>query len=599
LDDEARQDLSKASDLLVKGDWRAAEAAFDRIGATHPAAEPYARVMSIVANSHATTHGTTEELARIAADLDAPLAARRAAAAYRGLDFSNRGAHAEAARTVHELHPGEQPSWLVLPRDRVTAMILLAQGAVAQGDLHRAVRALSWAFQLGDQDERVFARDRCADMLRETSPAALDELAVSDDDFIRGLAGAAIVRRGMMTETTDDELATMRKVFQSAAPALVRIGAGHEAEFLAARLEAATGPKPIRIGVLLPLSGRARGVGSRALGGVLLAQGAMTPASDPQSTLIIEDTASSLQGAVRGVEELHRRGVAVIIGPLDDREASAAATRAEALDVPLIALTLDAGVVSLGDEVFRLFIHSKREVEELIARAAALGVQRLGIAHPDGRLGRGLAAAATRAALDHRIAVLETISYDPTTHDHALLARTFGRANIDAIFIPDVASRVSVILPFLAAEDLWCMPPGTALPDNDRRRAMVCLGNVLWHDPTLLRDGGTYANGAIIVAGWSPLTTTEENNQFVSEHRGTMGREPDVFAAFAYDAVKIARALTIGGHSTPGSFRDELSRLRSFPGLSGPVAATATGELTHETTWLTVKDGAFQLLEDQ
>ncbi len=591
LDDEARADLEAAAELLVAGDTDA-RAAYDRVGTTHPAAEPYARVMALVAAP--ATPATSAAMLAIADDPDAPLPARQAAATYASFRIADAGDPSRAAATMAARYPGTRPSWLVVPGDRTPAMILLAEGALATEDLPRAATALSWAFQLGDPDDRIYARTRCASALSAATPSVLESLADSDDDFLRALAGATLVRRALGQSPGEDELDAVRERLAATAPALVRIDAAGEAELLSARLAQAQGPRPLRIGVLLPLSGRARGVGARALGGVLLAQGSFDAASVGRSTLILQDTTSTPGGAAAGVDRLHAQGVVAIIGPLDDRESDAAAERAQALGVPLIALTLDTRVVERGNMVFRSFVDSRAEVDALVDRAHSVGARRLGILHPEGPLGRDLAEAASRAAEREGVQVVVTISYDPATNNFANVAAKLARKRVDAVFIPDVASRVSLILPFLAAEKLWCQPPGATFPDADERHAIVCLGNVLWQDKALLRDAGTYASGAQIIAAWSPLSDSAANQQFVAAHRGLMGTDADVFAAYAYGALRLVRHVSLGlRRRSPTEVREALAELRDFQGLSGPMEIAGSGEISQPAVWVTVTNGAF------
>jgi branched-chain amino acid transport system substrate-binding protein len=598
LDDAARGDLDAAAQLLGAGDNAEARAAYDRAGTQHPAAEPYARVMSLAAGPISAQDAA--QLTTIASDQDAPLDARRAAATYVALKLAEDGNNGKAATTMARLYPGQRPSWLVLPGDRATSMMLLAEGARMAGAHPRAAVALSWAFQLGDPDERLYARSRCAALLADVPDDALTALAENEDDFLRALGGAALVRRALAQSPAESELAATRQRLAAAAPALIRIDAAEEAEFLTARLAHAEGPRPLRIGVLLPLSGRARGVGARALGGVMLAQGGYGSSASARSTVLLEDTGSTPEGAAAGVERLHARGAIAIVGPLDDRESVAAAVAAQRLGLPLIALTLDTGVVDSGNMVFRTFVDSRGEVDALLTRAKQAGATRLGIAHPEGPLGRDLAEAAARAAEREGVTIVTTIAYDPALNNYANLAAKLRRKRVDAVFIPDVASRVSLILPFLAAEQLWCQPPGSSFPDGDERRAIVCLGNVLWQDKALLRDGGTYADGAQIVAGWSALAQTPANRQFVASHRGILGTDADVFAAFAYDALRLLRHVTLGLRKrSPAAVREALAELRGFPGLSGPVHAESTGEIRNDPTWVTVKDGAFAALPER
>jgi hypothetical protein len=101
----------------------------------------------------------------------------------------------------------------------------------------------------------------------------------------------------------------------------------------------ATGPAPLRVGLLAPLSGPAARVGSGALRAVQIAR-----AAERSVEIETADEGATSAAAAEGFDRLAARGVAAVIGPAAEDHAAAVAPRAEAagVDVWLLAPHLDA-----------------------------------------------------------------------------------------------------------------------------------------------------------------------------------------------------------------------------------------------------------------
>src|SRR5262249_41922079 len=97
------------------------------------------------------------------------------------------------------------------------------------------------------------------------------------------------------------------------------------------------------VGALLPLSGKDRAIGERALRGALLAadlvQGGL-PGGVPVE-IKVRDTGSDPARAQAAVEELAGESVVAILGPPGRVEAQMAVPKAETLGVPFLELSPD------------------------------------------------------------------------------------------------------------------------------------------------------------------------------------------------------------------------------------------------------------------
>lgn len=141
------------------------------------------------------------------------------------------------------------------------------------------------------------------------------------------------------------------------------------------------------IGCLLPLSGRYRTYGKRALKGVELALNQFSSQNaSPSIKIIIKDTGSDPDKAVLAVQELFKENVAAIIGPLVTAET--AALEAQNSGIPIITLTQKEDIAQIGDYVFRNFFTPEMQVKTIVSFAVEkLGLDSFAILYPDENYG--------------------------------------------------------------------------------------------------------------------------------------------------------------------------------------------------------------------
>lgn len=297
------------------------------------------------------------------------------------------------------------------------------------------------------------------------------------------------------------------------------------------------------VGLLAPLSGRARLVGDAAL------KGATLGAEEAGVRLAIRDSKGDPEAATEAVESLVARDrVSAIIGPLNAAAAKAAARKAEELGVPMLAMSVQEDVASVGDFVFREFAANKIEPVALIDICRSRGARRFGILFPESGYGRAMRAMYVSALQNAGLSPAAEASYPQDAVNFKEQAEALSRENLDVLFIAGHSSRIPLIVPALAAAGLTSAPYGREPVESGRRPIQLIVPSVGFSED-LLRRAGRYLDGALFCVFFAP-ETGHAAQAFASKYHLKFGTRPTVIAAYGRDAVLIAaRALKDGSQS--------------------------------------------------
>lgn len=126
---------------------------------------------------------------------------------------------------------------------------------------------------------------------------------------------------------------------------------------------------------------------------------------------------------------------------------------------------------------------------------------------------------------------------------------------------------------------------------------VVFVGGDGAYSPDLITIAGNASNGSyytLMAMGYG--VSDEEINRFIQTFMKKYGEEPDVYAAYAYDALQIiAQAISVGGYSAEG-IKNALYSLE-FKGVTGITKFDEYGEVNKSYYIYEVKEGQFQLFK--
>jgi ABC-type branched-subunit amino acid transport system substrate-binding protein len=345
--------------------------------------------------------------------------------------------------------------------------------------------------------------------------------------------------------------------------------------------------------------------------------------------LIIRDSQGTPEAAALAVQSLAaEEGLVAIIGPLLGDTAEAAAPIADALGIPLLALTSREEVPKNRSYVFRLRTSPRDEIRTLVDYASnELGAQRYAILYPKDSYGRGMRDHFWEAVLEQDAMVVASSGYDPTATDFAkpirnmigytLLTKGERAALKRRSTLLQRARRLEPIDARLVRSTAYAIlgPEGDPLPPQvdfdvlfipDSHDKIVLIapqlsfhetGNVHlmgpsgWNHPELLTIGRRHVRGAVI----SALFHEQSQFPFVAEFsRGfseTFAASPDVFAAHGYDAARLVMVQLKAGVQTREGVRNGILRTQAFPGASGIMNMAPDGNAQKRPFLLKVRGG--------
>lgn len=354
-------------------------------------------------------------------------------------------------------------------------------------------------------------------------------------------------------------------------------------------------PDPRTIAVLLPMSGKYRGVGAVLRGALEMG---WKSGGGTGRNLVFIDTGPDQASARAALEKaiFAERAIAVV-GPVRSDLADDLAAIADATRTPLLGLH-QSGSAS-RDRTWALdgIATARVQVDGLVSHLMDTeDMEAFAIFAPDSSYGRS-AAEAFRAAVEARggsIAVEEY--YDNEATDLIPFAKKLGRKDykaraaewrevrktieeaggdpsravlppvidFDAIFIPDKHRRIPVAAAGLAYEEF---PIGEFQITKDGPTVPL-VGLSGWNNPELVTTGGPYVRGSRFVDVFLP--DASDSAAFVQAYQAEAGKTPNTLEAQTYTVGKVIAAAARQDADSKPAFLQAL--------LDAEVAsATATG----------------------
>ena len=348
---------------------------------------------------------------------------------------------------------------------------------------------------------------------------------------------------------------------------------------------AAQSSGPVQVGAIEILSGPSAAYGVAIKAGLELALDEINSKGvlgGRKIVLTVEDSAANKDQAINAARKLVGRDkVVTIIGPTLSNEMFAVGPVVNERKIPIIGTSTTAtGITAIGDYVFRTSLPESDVIPVTLAAAKARGVKTIALmyANDDAFSKSGfdvMKAAAEKAGLN--ILGIETFGNKDT--DFSAQLTKIKAMKADAVGISALVEPVSGVL--LQARQLGF------------GKETLFVGGNGSNSPKLGEIAGPASDGLIVGSPWFIGKTDAVNETFVKAFRAKYAKDPDQFAAQAYDCMHIvAEAVERAGAAEPEKIKDALLKTK-HNGVMGAFTFTAGRDpaSTEGVVVLSMQDG--------
>jgi branched-chain amino acid transport system substrate-binding protein len=324
---------------------------------------------------------------------------------------------------------------------------------------------------------------------------------------------------------------------------------------------------PVQVGAIEILSGPSAAYGTAIKAGLELALDGINAKGvlgGRKIALSVEDSAANKDQAINAARKLIGRDhVVSIIGPTLSNEMFAVGPVVNERKIPIIGTSTTAtGITAIGDYVFRTSLPESDVIPVTLNYAKGRGVKTIALmyANDDAFSKSGfdvMKAAAEKAGLN----ILTIESFGNKDTDFSAQLTKIKAMKPDAIGISALVEPVSGVL--LQARQLGF------------GKETLFIGGNGSNSPKLGEIAGAASNGLIVGSPWFIGKADQVNQTFVAAFKAKYGRDPDQFAAQAYDCMQIvAQAIDQAGAAEPEKIKDALLKTK-FDGVMGPFSFTS------------------------
>lgn len=340
--------------------------------------------------------------------------------------------------------------------------------------------------------------------------------------------------------------------------------------------------KVIKIGMVGPLTGDYSTYGQSVRNGVQTAVDEVNEKGGVNGftlQLVAEDSKGDSTEAANAIQKLiDQDKVTAIVGAVLSGETATVAPIAQDSGVLMITPSSTApGLADTGDYIFRNVITDDVQAQQMADYAVSeLGLEKLAVLYANNDYGVALKDNFTAKAKDLGATVVAVESYLDRDEDfRAQLTKIGDKA--EALYIGGYYTEASKI----------------AQQANRQGMKVRLLGADGFYSTKLVELGGDAVEGALFTAGFYSGDTAEDIQSFVSNYTQKYGDEPDMFAANAYDSMKIvAQALEKSGNDR-AALKTEMAAIEDYPGITGKTSFAENGEALKEVIILKVENGKF------
>lgn len=345
--------------------------------------------------------------------------------------------------------------------------------------------------------------------------------------------------------------------------------------------------QPVKVAILLPLSGQNARLGDAMLNA---AQMALFEVGHNSFELAPYDTKGTHQGAKSSAQNAVNEGAQLILGPLFADAVRGAKSVARASNINMVAFSTDWTLAD--NSTFIMGFVPFDQVKRVSAYAKSQNISNIGVFAPANNYGDAVLSAYKNAASAYGMNTIKTERFAQDGSSLSVQMRNFAQydqrvagsnvapAPYDAIFMPVGGEMARRVASFASQYEMR--------PDQVKR-----LGTGLWDDNALASEPAL--NGA-----WFAAPDPNARRNFEREYFQTYAVKPLRISSLAYDATALAAVLARSGINNGGrpAFDSiSIQNPNGFTGIDGIFRFMEGGLVERGLAVLEFKNGRMNVID--
>ena len=286
---------------------------------------------------------------------------------------------------------------------------------------------------------------------------------------------------------------------------------------------------PVKVAILLPLSGDKSAIGQSML---QAAQLALFDIGYTKFNLIPRDTKGTAEGASAAAASALNDGAQLILGPLFAPSVKAVKAVAKPRNINVIAFSTDW---TLADRsTFLMGFMPFSQVDRITQYATTRGYQNFALISPRDKYGDLVSSQFEKRVRQNRGSITKSLRFvpgDPAVINQIATLQDSTQP-FQAVFMPVGGSQIETISSALSYNKF--------MPSQIKR-----LGTGLWDDPRIAKQPN-------MQGAWFAAPSPEARQRFEQQYYAAYGQKPIRLASLAYDSTALAATLARSGFQKSG-----------------------------------------------
>jgi branched-chain amino acid transport system substrate-binding protein len=342
--------------------------------------------------------------------------------------------------------------------------------------------------------------------------------------------------------------------------------------------------EPARVGAIVSRSGAASSSGEQVARGFDLAVSGINAAGGVggrKIELLYRDDSTNPEIGIAALRELFEHDhVTTVLGAVTSTVTLRLAPYCERNRVVLMSPSASASqLTEAGQYIFRTVPSDVLEGASMADFARDLGMDRIAVLSVDNDYGTSLAAAFADRLRASGGSVAASLTF-PEGDEAAIADAVAALAGLAprGLYIPAYAGDLATALRLLSETRIRPIVLGTSAASSE-----------------LIRTAGPAAENLVFPkSSFDPKADSADVSAFTAAYNARYAAEPDVYAAHAYDTVRVlAAAVTLAGSWDADKIRDALLQIDNYDGVTGRLAFDRNGDVVQYPRLYIVRGGQF------